>query len=89
MLLVKIISGDQGSTSIKAHYIPTTSYSFSVEIDFGREPIGLFRVQIGIKSGIALKYFSGINTSNKLEVDVNPAFLSLYGAGEKGEDLLV
>lgn len=82
-----IVSGDKASTSSRAQYIPTTSYSFSVEIDFGREPIGLFRVEIGVKSGIALKYFSGIDVSAKLGVDVNPAFLSLYGGGNKSDVL--
>jgi hypothetical protein len=75
---VKLVSGDKSFVSIKAQYIPTTSYSFSVEIDFGREPIGLFTVSIGIPQDLALKYFSGIDTSQKLSLDVNPAFLSLY-----------
>ena len=42
ILEVRILTGDKGFTSIKAKYIPTTSYSFSVTIDFGREPIGMF-----------------------------------------------
>ena len=86
------MTGDKGFTSIKVKYIPTTSYSFSVEIDFGREPIGMFTAEIGIPARIAYQYFSGIDVSQKLRVDVNPAFMSKYtggGAGSSnGGDLL-
>lgn len=86
---MKIISGDRSFISIVAKYIPTTSYTFSIEIDFGREPIGLFTAQIGVKAGIALKYFSGIDNSCRLSVNVNPAFLSVYTGGSKDKkDLL-
>lgn len=85
VLDVQIVSGDRGSTSIVAQYIPTTSYSFSIEIDFGREPIGLFTVQIGLQAAIARKYFSGMDTSSKLSVNVNPAFLSVYTGSSKGK----
>ena len=36
VLAVKIVSGDMSTTGIRASYVPTTSYSFSIEIDFGR-----------------------------------------------------
>lgn len=57
-------------------------------MDFGREPIGLFTVQVGIQSGIALRYFSGIDTTKTLSIDVNPAILSRYtgGGGKNGKD---
>ncbi len=57
-------------------------------MDFGREPIGLFTVQVGIQSGIALKYFSGIDTTKTLSIDVNPAILSRYtgGRGKHSKD---
>jgi hypothetical protein len=85
---VTITKGDRSFSSIVSRYIATTSYSFSIEINFGREPIGLFTVRIGLQPGIALKYFSGINTSNALTFDVNPAFLSLYrGGADKGDRL--
>lgn len=42
----------------------------------------MFTVRIGLQQGIALKYYGGIDTSNRLEVDINPAFLSLYRGGE-------
>ena len=84
VLQVKITKGDTSFVSIKSSYIPTTSYSFSVIIDFGREPIGLFTAEVSLQSGIALKYYSGIDTSQVLSVDINPAFLSLYRGGSGG-----
>lgn len=78
ILEVRFISGDRGYVSIKTKYIPTTSYSFSIEIDFGREPIGMFSAEIGIPSRIALRYFSSMDVSQKLKVDINPAFMSKY-----------
>jgi cysteine-rich repeat protein len=77
VLSVKIVSGDSSAVSILATYIPTSSYSFSVIIDFQKEPIGLFTAQIGINPALTSKYFSGVDTSNQLTVNVNPAFLSL------------
>lgn len=78
VLAVSIVSGDRATTGIKALYVLTTSFSFSIEIDFGREPIGLFTVQVGINPNLVQKYFSGIDTSNNINIDINPAFLSLY-----------
>jgi hypothetical protein len=54
-------------------------------MDFGREPIGMFTAQIGLQKGLALKYFSGIDTSTTLTVDVNPAFLSKYTGSKRGK----
>jgi hypothetical protein len=84
VLDVKITKGFSSVVSIKSSYIPTSSFSFSVELDFGREPIGMFTAQIGLQKGLALKYFSGIDTSTTLSVDVNPAFLSKYTGAKKG-----
>jgi len=83
---VKITKGYTSVVSIKSSYIPTSSYSFSVELDFGREPIGMFTAQIGIQKGLALKYFSGIDTTANLLVDVNPAFLSKYTGAKKAKN---
>ena len=80
---MKIISGDKGYLSIKVNYIATTSYTFSVEIDFGREPIQMFTAEIGVPRELAMKYFGGMDVSKKLRVDVNPAFMSVYrGEGD-------
>jgi hypothetical protein len=89
ILDVDITKGDKAAISITAKYIPTTSYSFSVEINFGREPIGLFTARIGISQSLAQQYFAGMDTSQRLEVDVNPAFLSKYtgGASSKSSNL--
>jgi hypothetical protein len=42
VLSARIISGDRSTTGIVATYIPTTSFSFSVEVNFQKEPIGMF-----------------------------------------------
>lgn len=78
VLSVQIISGDTSATSIIASYIPTTSFSFSIEIDYDREPIGIFTVRIGINPKLVQRYFSGIDVSRSVTVNVNPAFLAIY-----------
>ena len=82
---MNIISGDKGCSSTKVRYIPTTSYSFSIEFDYGREPIGMFTAQIGVSQRVAYQYFNGIDTSQRLDVEVNPAFMSRYTGGSEGE----
>ena len=47
----------------------------------------MFTVRIGLQKGIGLKYYGGIDTSNPLEVNINPAFLSVYRGG-KGDELI-
>lgn len=84
ILSVKIISGDASTTGIVASYIASTSFSFSIEIDFSREPIGLFTVQVGINPNLVQKYFSGISVDNQLSIDVNPAYLALQTYNPKG-----
>jgi cysteine-rich repeat protein len=76
VLSAKIISGDTSAVSIVASYIPTTSFSFSVIVDFQKEPIGIFSIEIGISPRVATKYFKGIDISKKLTVNVNPAILA-------------
>ena len=78
VLSVRIVSGDSSTTGIVANYIPSTSFSFSIEINYQKEPIGAFGVQIGINPILVQRYFSGIDISNRLTVNVNPAFLALY-----------
>jgi hypothetical protein len=40
--MVKLVDGQKTFLSINSFYIKGTTYSFSVEIDFGREPIAQF-----------------------------------------------
>ena len=87
ILKVDIVSGDKSTVGIKAKYIKGTSFSFAIEVDFGREPIGLFSVRVGINPVYANYYFKGLDTSSTLNVNVNPAFLALQGAGQ-GSDIL-
>ncbi len=42
VITASIVKGFQGAQTITARYIPTTSFIFSIEVDFGREPIGQF-----------------------------------------------
>ena len=85
VLTTEIVSGFKGAKSITARYIPTTSFIFSIEIDFGREPIGQFTVEIGVNQSIKNQYFSGIDVSKKIKIDVNPAFLSMVNRGERDD----
>ena len=76
VLSAKIISGDKSAHSIIAQYIPNSKYSFSVEVNFGREPIGMFVLQVGIRPSIAAKYFGQIDASATANINVNPAYFS-------------
>ena len=76
ILVGNITSGDTGATSITSHYIPGTSFSFSVEVEFDRPYIGEFTIMISIDRAIGLKYFSPISTANSLTIDVKPSFLA-------------
>ncbi len=81
VLSAKIISGFSSTTGIVVSYLPSTSFSFSVTVNFGVEPIGLFGISIGINPNLVQRYFSGINTSQTLTVNINPAFLAVVGQG--------
>lgn len=87
ILLVKLIDGQRTFLSISSNYIKGSSYSFSIEIDFGREPISQFTAEISINSQVKERYFSGIDISTTLNVKVNPAFLALVHS--KKEDTLI
>lgn len=80
VLAVNIISGDSSAVSIVARYIPTTRYSFSIEVDFGKEPIGMFVLNVGLRKAIATKYYGAMDTSKQLTVNVNPAYFSLQNS---------
>lgn len=73
VLRANIISGDSSAISIKASYILGSQYSFSVEVDFGKEPIGMFVLQVGINPALIGKYFSGVSAGSTLNINVNPA----------------
>ena len=85
ILKVDIIDGFDHYKSIVAKYIPTTSYSFSIVIDFGIEPIGKFNAKIKVDPALA-SYFGGINIGQYLVVEVNPALLSVYMGGKNEEE---
>lgn len=89
VLSVNLTSGFTSATSIVASYIPTTSYSFSIEINFGREPIGIFTVQIGINQSLRTQYFSGVDILNTLTLTVNPAYLATTYTAAATDNVLV
>lgn len=76
VLTTQIVKGFTGAKSITARYIPTTSFIFSIEIDFGKEPIGQFTVEVSVSQTLRTQYFSGIDATQKLTVEINPAYLS-------------
>ena len=76
VLSAQIISGDKSAVSIVAQYIPNSRYSFSVEVHFAKEPIGMFVLQVGVRPSIASKYFGQIDASKTLNVNVNPAYFT-------------
>jgi len=82
VLSAKIVSGDKSAHSIVAMYIPNSRYSFSVEVIFGREPIGIFALQVGIRPTIAAKYFGQIDASSTVNVNVNPSYFTRAAAND-------
>ena len=63
-------------TSITSEYLPGSTYSFSVKVEFGRPYIGKFTIRISVDSAIGQKYFGQVSASQSVTVDVNPAYLS-------------
>ena len=87
VLSAKIISGDKSAHSIVAQYIPNSRFSFSVVVQFGREPIGMFVLQVGIRPTIAAKYFGQIDASATVNVNVNPSYFSQSNSNN-GDELV-
>jgi cysteine-rich repeat protein len=77
VLNAKVTRVAKAPQSITARYIPTTSFLFSIEIDFGMEPLNQFTVEIGVNQNLKTQYFSGIDTSRKLTLEVSPVFMSM------------
>ena len=78
-----VIEGDK-AVRIKSSYIAGSRYAFAIEFDFDRPYIAKFKVRVMIKQSLGSRYFSGINISTPLEIEVNPAYL----AGAEKTDLL-
>lgn len=76
VLIGKFTSGDSSAISIISSYIPNSQFSFSIEVNFAKEPIGMFSLQIALNPIIAAKYFRGVDTSAVLNVNVNPALFA-------------
>ena len=76
VLVGEIIDGDDGATSITSEYLPGSSYSFSVKIEFGRQYFGKFTIRISIDRAIGQKYFGQVSASQSITIEVQPSFLS-------------
>lgn len=75
VIQAELISGDTGAISINSKYLPSSSYSFSVEIDFGRSYIGEFTAELKINPALS-KFFKNVSIDEILTIDVKPVFLS-------------
>ena len=82
ILSAQIISGDKSASSIIAHYIPNSRYTFSVEVHFGARPFGMFVLEVGIRPTIASKYFSNMDASATTRINVNPSYFSRAGSND-------
>ena len=89
VLSAQVISGDQSVSSIKVEYVQGTTFSFNLIFEYGREPIGAFEAVIGINPQVA-SYFGSANTSNTINIPINPAYLAVdrSGSGGKRRDIL-
>lgn len=64
----RIVSGDSKAVSIRSYFLAGTSFSFTMEIEFGRSYIGAFTLEVQISQVIATKYYGNIDTSQPLTV---------------------
>lgn len=77
-ILTVSLTGFSSYTSIAAQYlVGSSSFSFSIEIDFGAEPIGAFTLSVGVNPTVSQLYFPAIDSSLSYSFSINPAFLSL------------
>lgn len=76
-LKAEIISGDKSALSIQVEFILGTSYSFGIKFIYGKEPIGIFTARISIDPKY-LSYFTGVDASSSIDVNIDPAFLAVY-----------
>jgi len=62
---------------ITTKYIQGTSYSFSIQFDFVREPITDFDYRVRINQALQKQYFQGIDISYVAMVSVTPSLLAI------------
>jgi|JI61114BRNA_FD_contig_21_4967437_length_423_multi_2_in_0_out_0_1 hypothetical protein len=61
---------------ISSQYIQGTSFSFSIQFDFVREPIQDFKYQVKLNQNLQ-PFFAGIDISYTAVVSVSPSVLAL------------
>ena len=86
-VLVAKLTGGETSARIKSTYLSGTRYAFTIEMEFDRPYIAKFNVEISINPSLT-NYFTGVNISNNLNVEINPAFLSVASNNVNGKDKL-
>lgn len=88
VLLIDITNGFKQFTSIVAKYIPGSSFTFSIEIHFGIEPLGEFKARVRINPEFA-NHFTGIDITSAVNVEVFPALLSrVMHDSDEADDIL-
>jgi hypothetical protein len=65
------------SPSVTADYIGGAFNSLSLTIDFRKEPIEKFRIDLSLNPEIRQKYLPSISSGNGLSITVEPMFLTL------------
>lgn len=54
-----------------------TTYSFGIRFIYGKEPINIFTARISMDPKYQ-SYFTGVDISQSIDVNIDPAFLALY-----------
>lgn len=71
---------------VKSSFLSGTNFAFTMEIEFDRPYIARFNVEIGISPSVA-SYFGAVSISNKLNIEINPAFLAKIDSSERQDFL--
>jgi cysteine-rich repeat protein len=75
VLVATVTQGDK-PISVKSSYVAGSSFTFNLELEFGRPYMNKFTVQISINQILA-GYFQGCSIVDPYSFDVNPAQLAL------------
>jgi cysteine-rich repeat protein len=77
ILLVNLTSRPLTQPRITTSYIRGSSYTFSVRFEFPSEPISEFSATVQINPSLAQTYFQGVDVSQVITLNVNPAVMAL------------
>lgn len=79
VLVATVLSGDT-PISVKSYYVSGSRYTFSVELEFGKQYINRFRVEIKVNQSLS-RYYKTVSIANSFTTDVNPSQLTLATKG--------